>query len=467
MRILVIFILVFTILSCTQSDHSNKPMFPKISGKVINGNKGDTLYIIDEKQEEKNFVLLDDSACFSYEWKKFNKNYYLKFKESYSIIPVYESFDLKLEFHADSISRTAKFSGKGSEEITVFKALSNIENDAFDKTYYGYQHRYSEAEFLHILDSIYDEKLKTINGSTGLNSNFYNRNIKASFFRYLFEIAHFESNVKQFGKDPNFKVSSKYPYILDSIDIYDSLSIDIPCFPELVEESVFKAIDRTKNWDKESFELAYYDALYSLNLPRSIESYFLDSRIPISFKYEKFSLDSLVKKLKIFGNDSIRISLIDSLYNRSITIQPGSNCPDFVFLDESEKEYNLKSFTGKYVVFDLWATWCLPCIKEFAFLDSLKKEFASKNIKFVSVCCSVHESDTKENWLSSLKKHQLTGIQLFSEGHGKTHFFKKLAIEGLPHFLIIDPNGKIVNARAKKPSFGKMRGEIKSLFASK
>lgn len=42
------------------------------------------------------------------------------------------------------------------------------------------------------------------------------------------------------------------------------------------------------------------------------------------------------------------------------TLKKGDRCPEFVFKDTTGKEVSLKQFKGKYVVIDVWASWCSP-----------------------------------------------------------------------------------------------------------
>ena len=41
-------------------------------------------------------------------------------------------------------------------------------------------------------------------------------------------------------------------------------------------------------------------------------------------------------------------------------LKKGDLCPKFVFKDTEGKEVSLERFKGKYVVIDVWASWCQP-----------------------------------------------------------------------------------------------------------
>ncbi|MBB5686585.1 TlpA disulfide reductase family protein [Sphingobium boeckii] len=49
----------------------------------------------------------------------------------------------------------------------------------------------------------------------------------------------------------------------------------------------------------------------------------------------------------------------------------GKAMPDAVFQDPDGEKISLGDFKGKPVLVNLWATWCVPCVKEMPTLDAL------------------------------------------------------------------------------------------------
>ncbi|WP_404336185.1 TlpA family protein disulfide reductase [Sphingomonas sp. MMS12-HWE2-04] len=49
----------------------------------------------------------------------------------------------------------------------------------------------------------------------------------------------------------------------------------------------------------------------------------------------------------------------------------GEAAPDIGFTDLAAKKTSLADFRGKPVLLNLWATWCVPCIREMPTLDAL------------------------------------------------------------------------------------------------
>ncbi|MFT6416625.1 MAG: thiol-disulfide isomerase/thioredoxin, partial [Dokdonia sp.] len=105
--------------------------------------------------------------------------------------------------------------------------------------------------------------------------------------------------------------------------------------------------------------------------------------------------------------------------------------------------------------------WCGPCIGEIPFLKKIEHEFADSNIEFVSI--SIDESRDYEAWRKMVGQKELGGTQLMSDNDWKSKFVKEYAIEGIPRFILLDPEGNIVSSDADRPSNKKLAETFKNL----
>lgn len=162
------------------------------------------------------------------------------------------------------------------------------------------------------------------------------------------------------------------------------------------------------------------------------------------------------------------INYFNQTYTNNRATAKGTPSPKFEgYADFEGGKKSLDSFKGKYVYIDIWATWCGPCIKQIPFLNTLEKEYHKKNIAFVSI--STDEArrsggswDAAENkWKKFVKAKQLSGTQLWA---GQDFSFQQAyQINSIPRFILIDPQGNIVDANAPRPSDPRLKEMFTSL----
>ncbi len=124
----------------------------------------------------------------------------------------------------------------------------------------------------------------------------------------------------------------------------------------------------------------------------------------------------------------------------------GKPSPDFKGVDVNGKQMSLSDFRGKYVYIDMWATWCGPCRKELPFLKKLAEKYKGRNITFLGLSIDADKAE----WEARVKNGALCGTQLLI-GKG-SQFQADYRISGIPRFILLDPNGRIVNPDMTRPS---------------
>ncbi|NCP52647.1 MAG: thioredoxin, partial [Flavobacteriales bacterium] len=68
-----------------------------------------------------------------------------------------------------------------------------------------------------------------------------------------------------------------------------------------------------------------------------------------------------------------------------------------------------------------------------------------------------------EGWKKMIAEKDLGGIQLFADKAWESDFIQGLRINSIPRFILIDPNGNIVNPDAPRPSSPKLTKLFESL----
>lgn len=127
-------------------------------------------------------------------------------------------------------------------------------------------------------------------------------------------------------------------------------------------------------------------------------------------------------------------------------VKKGMLSPDFKGMDMQGRPVSVKDLKGKYVYIDVWATWCEPCRKEMPYLKELQKKFKDRQIVFVGLSCERNAG----KWGNMVKAEQLGGIQLTT--FGDRSFMEAYQIEGIPRFILLDKEGKILDSNMSRPS---------------
>lgn len=128
----------------------------------------------------------------------------------------------------------------------------------------------------------------------------------------------------------------------------------------------------------------------------------------------------------------------------------GKPSPDFNFENHKGGLSQLADFKGKYIYVDVWATWCGPCKAEIPSLKKVEEAFHDSNIAFVSI--SVDKAKDHDKWKEFVNEKGLTGVQLFADKDWSSDFVTGYFVKGIPRFILIDPNGLVLNANAPRPS---------------
>jgi thiol-disulfide isomerase/thioredoxin len=115
----------------------------------------------------------------------------------------------------------------------------------------------------------------------------------------------------------------------------------------------------------------------------------------------------------------------------------------------------LEELRGQVVYIDIWSTGCAPCMAEIPYLKVLEEQYGNK-IQFVGL----NVGDSKERWQNIIKEK---GIQLQATDT-KISFLQDYVVRGIPRFILIDKDGRIIDSSAKRPSDPKLKEQINKLI---
>lgn len=251
-------------------------------------------------------------------------------------------------------------------------------------------------------------------------------------------------------------------YLKNGADI--NVTVDAKEFDETItytgagfEESAFLAqssLNQEKLFgDKELMDLPELDF-------RSKVSNFVDD---FNKRFEGASLDSTFvanQKQSIAGLEKYLTKMYNDKQYIAKNLAKGAESPKFVdYENNAGGTTSLDDLKGKYVYIDLWATWCQPCKNEIPFLKKVEEKYHNKNIEFVSI--SVDRQKDYETWKKMIVDKELSGIQLYAKEDKA--FMDAYKVSGIPRFILLDPEGKIVDSNAPRPSNPKLVELFESL----
>lgn len=178
---------------------------------------------------------------------------------------------------------------------------------------------------------------------------------------------------------------------------------------------------------------------------------------------KEYAVASLIKAYVDAGcNDRLReaydlyksmVSKLDSdlcaQIENALTLGEGVEAPEIEFEDIDGKKFNLSAFRGKPLYIDLWASWCRPCCAEIPYLAKLVDILgADPEI----VCISISIDENRDDWTAKLSEGDEKWPQFIATAEGQRAISEDYGVSGIPRFLLLDAEGRIVSVNAPRPS---------------
>ncbi|NIZ00315.1 TlpA disulfide reductase family protein [Thalassospira lucentensis] len=109
------------------------------------------------------------------------------------------------------------------------------------------------------------------------------------------------------------------------------------------------------------------------------------------------------------------------------------------FVDAAGTETSLNSLKGQVVLVNLWATWCVPCVKEMPELDQLAAEMADKPMRVLALS---QDRGGAEDVSKFFENNRIEHLDVLLDPKGATA--RAMGARGLPTSFIIDANGELI-----------------------
>src|SRR5690554_2605602 len=152
-----------------------------------------------------------------------------------------------------------------------------------------------------------------------------------------------------------------------------------------------------------------------------------------------------------------QIAQLDQGYMDYKAYVVNNEAPEISLPNPEGEEMKLSALRGNYVLIDFWASWCGPCCVENPNVVRLYNKYKDKNFEIFSVSLD----DNKEQWVKAIQadglvwKHHVSDLLKWN-----TPMTQKYQFNGIPHTVLIDPEGKIIATQLRGQSLERKLYEI-------
>lgn len=171
-------------------------------------------------------------------------------------------------------------------------------------------------------------------------------------------------------------------------------------------------------------------------------------------KMDTFQLAQKNYYIKYVAPDCDTILIEETSPKKSLGIIPGAKMPDLKYPGLDGKNLNMGSYRGKFLLIDLWGSWCGPCIAQMPKLKSLHEKYQSKNFAILGIAFEMDK--TLNNLKTTLDEQKLPWGQAYST-EPLNVFFSNYAI--YPTYVLVAPDGTIL-AREGTEGFSKIEAQL-------
>ena len=298
-----------------------------------------------------------------------------------------------------------------------------------------------EADFIKSSDSVYNANLALMK-SANLPAYFVKKEEQRLLFKSYVMFPLYKSYHPYMKKMEDYTPTALYMNKLKELAVMDGNFLGYAEYGDFIMNAVF--CQAFQGGDRNKEFMAYMDA--------NVNDAKVKSYITNVYAYDVVSSsgldgnDELVAYFHKNVSDPKLVDKFDKVCKQWEGLKAGCPSPSFTATDINGKQVSLESLKGKYVYIDVWATWCGPCRGELPYMTKLEEQYAGKDIHFVGLSCD----SNKSTWEKRIQKGDIKGIQLCIGPN--SDFMQKYLVKGIPRFILLDREGRIIKANAPRPS---------------
>jgi len=417
-------------------------------------------------QEDGSFTLQIPLTASSYAWFKHGGEHttlYLEPGDSLWLQLDSESFDESLVYMGRGAGNNnylsahfLQFEDMQNNKVPSYMQLQQLAAKTEPEAYKNLAREQEKVE-MELLDAYTDKLSAAFRQKRALELHYKWQGHKIDFPAWR---AYYTSK-----KEKPFKLDELDPAYFDFLD---TLNLNNPAAEGIHEYhdyigNILGELSRLagNGYEDKSANFDYQMRLASTHLQGfSLEKFQLELLRKQLFDLDLDKMQPYFKTLSASPNESIR-NKTEKLRLLALRLSPGQPV-NFKLTNAGGETTELSSYKGKILYIDFWASWCVPCIKEFPNSKALQ-EYYKDSPELVFLYISL--DDEKEMWEAGLEKHQPVGDHYWIPGF-KQEVPEYFDINSIPRYVLIDQQGKIIRSDAPRPGSSELKKLIDAALSN-
>lgn len=425
-----------------------------ITGTFPENSNVNALYLLDPTMDDTLHVIKVNNNFFNYKIANNMplKNYRLMWTDEKGMhrnVVIFGTNDIvNVQFEDESKNQSFKILGSRLAENNLNFELSSNYNYINQLANEGDEA--SVAIITQLLNSEYKSDIKTIS-KFHTSDNYAVREdyakIKKSEVYYKYRLIWEQYKDLVIRSNPKFE--QKDQRIEDIIDVDFTPDENILANAEVHDYFRYKIYEITSKDTSDQDVISKY-----VKGIKNLKNKTLQTQLAKAILLDNLSKVNDIDELLRYENDFLPLindvkskTYYTNYINEKKKLTKGSLAFSFNAITPNNEKVTLNNFKGKYVVVDFWATWCGPCIYQAPYFEKHAIEYNKRgDIVFVSL--SVDEKQS--SWRKKVKLNDKNVTQLYALNIDELSKFYRL--NSIPRFIIIDPEGKLVNSEFAFPT---------------
>ena len=321
----------------------------------------------------------------------------------------------------DSIHLQLNFSTEFKPKVIISgtRITENLSNQVFQNNYPSYKRRLMDNDWLLDHDwymeeitklwqeSVADVKYQRSIDNFESRNDFKKRAQKLISLQYLNDWNDYKEKLNFLHPQTDFEPTSDILALENTIQDDDITLINDYRYVDYVQQKLIADDHREVSQDMKILE-----AITKINPGRFKNNLIFGALSKMMTETDDIAYrDSIVSAYQYQIENSAYRNILNSKRLRLNKFGKGSPAHNFKAVGVDNELVTLGNFKGKFLVIDVWASWCAPCKMEDPYFEKKALQFKDNNVQFASI----NVDDNEVNWKMAIANKGKSIIQLKSE----------------------------------------------------